>query len=576
MINKFLHGKPSTIKSRNLFIIFLILTFIANLLQSYFTGLHADEAYYWVYSKFLAWGYFDHPPMVALFIKAGYSLFQNTLGLRLFTVISNLGTIILLYQIVKKFNANISMFIIMISSVLLFQVYAFITTPDVPLFFFSVLFLYLYQIYLKEDKVYWAVFLGLACGALILSKYHGILLIFFVLISNVHLFKRRSFYLVISLAIALCLPHLYWQYQNGFPSFYYHIIDRSATPYRLEYTLQYFLDQLLMMGPLVGWLLFYYGFKLKTNQDAFLKSLKFIFYGVFVFFFFSTFKGRVQAQWALIEFVALFILAYVYASKNINHFYKFKWLFGINIFLIILARLAITGFVPTADKINFVSGFQGYGAWANKLSKAANGKKVIFKDGFQAASYYNFYTKSLNAVAYNSISYRQTQYDLWPLENEMQGSDVYLVEDGKANAVNQKTVDTGKGIYHLTLLEDVRFYPKINFEPIDFSENWGKSETRSVTFALKNPYQKTISFSNDHQKWKCSFQYGFMKQGAVVGLTPLSDSLRNITLKANEIKKISLKITSPGTNGDYKLFLSIKTEPFAGTRNSKMISIKVK
>jgi hypothetical protein len=29
--------------------------------------------------NFLDWGYFDHPPMVALFIKAGYSsLFQNT------------------------------------------------------------------------------------------------------------------------------------------------------------------------------------------------------------------------------------------------------------------------------------------------------------------------------------------------------------------------------------------------------------------------------------------------------------------------------------------------------------------
>ena len=51
-----------------------------NLIQSSFTGLLDDEAYYWVYSRFLDWGYFDHPPMVALMIKAGYALFPNPHG----------------------------------------------------------------------------------------------------------------------------------------------------------------------------------------------------------------------------------------------------------------------------------------------------------------------------------------------------------------------------------------------------------------------------------------------------------------------------------------------------------------
>ena len=56
---------------------------ILGLIQSRFTELLDDEAYYWVYSKFLDWGYFDHPPMVALLIKLGYSIFQNELGVRL-------------------------------------------------------------------------------------------------------------------------------------------------------------------------------------------------------------------------------------------------------------------------------------------------------------------------------------------------------------------------------------------------------------------------------------------------------------------------------------------------------------
>ncbi|MBK0383168.1 glycosyltransferase family 39 protein [Pedobacter sp. SD-b] len=575
-MDKFLKNTVTDVNSKNLFILFLVLTFVLNLLQSYFTGLHPDEAYYWIYSKFLDWGYFDHPPMVALFIKGGYAIFQNTLGLRLITVISNLGALIILYQIVKKYNQNVPLFILMVSAVLMFHVYAFITTPDVPLFFFTILFLYLYQIYLKEDKLYWAILLGLVCGALMMSKYHGILVIFFVLISNLNLFKRKSFYLVISLGILICLPHLYWQYLNNFPSFYYHIIDRSATPYRFDYTSQYFLDQLLMMGPLVGWLFFYYGFKVKSKPDAFLRSLKFILYGVLIFFFISTFKGRVQAQWPLIEFIALFILAYVYASNNTAHVSKFKWLFGINIFLIILARLIIMGFIPAANKIKFVAEFQNYDVWANQLKEVTENKPVIFLDGFQKASYYNFYTRSLKADAYNSIAYRQTQYDLWPLENEIQGKSVFLIEDGKATGKNQQTVKTIKGAYHLTLINHVRFYPKIYFDPINFPKQWDKNETRLVAFTIRNPYQKTVSFSDDDQEWKCSFQYGLMQNGKMISLSALPDSLKAISLKANETKKVNLNIKSPNKAGDYKLFISIKTKPFKGTRNSKMISLKVK
>ena len=33
--------------------------------------LFHDEAYYWLYSKYPDWGYFDHPPLVAMLIKIG-------------------------------------------------------------------------------------------------------------------------------------------------------------------------------------------------------------------------------------------------------------------------------------------------------------------------------------------------------------------------------------------------------------------------------------------------------------------------------------------------------------------------
>lgn len=562
------------VNSKKLLYGFIAIVTILNILQAYLTGLHPDEAYYWVYTQFLDWGYFDHPPFVALFIKAGISIVHNTLGLRLITVLSYATSIYLLWLIVKKYVANIPLFILTISSILLFHVYSFITTPDVPLFFFSVLFLYCYQIYLKEDKVKWAILLGIICAGLMYSKYHGVLLIFFILLSNLNLFKRKNFYLVIGLAVVLCLPHLYWQYLNGYPSFYYHLVDRSATPYRLDYTAQYFLDQVLMMGPLVGWLLFYYGIKLKAKEDLFLRGLKFVFYGVFVFFFLSTFKGRVQAQWPLIEFIALFIMAYIYAGKNIHHFIKYKWLFGINIFLLLLARFIIMGTIPLSNQIIFVAGFQNYDKWAIQIDSAAKGNKVLFLDGFQEASYFNFYTQSLNGVAYNSINYRQTQYDLWPLENEIQGKKVLIIGEGETKDQESFNINTIKGIYNGTWIDSVRFYPKINFEPVDFPKEWLPNEEKTIMFKLRNPYQKFIDFSNLNEKWKCSFQYGIMLDGELIKVETIAVEIPN--LNAKESKLISVKIKSPKDTGNYKLFLSIKTEPFAGTRNSKMISLSVK
>lgn len=575
-MSEFLSQNFKQAKSKNLLIFFLGLSLFLNLLQAHLTGLHPDEAYYWVYAQFLDWGYFDHPPMVALFIKAGYSLLNNPLGLRLFTVLSNTLSLYLLWLIVKKYGVHIQLFIITVSSVLLFHVYSFITTPDVPLFFFSVLFLYVYQIYLKEDKIKWALALGIICAGLMLSKYHGILLILFVLLSNLKLFTRKSFYVTIILGIVLCLPHLYWQYLNGFPSLFYHLIDRSAKAYKFVYSSQYFIDQLLMMGPLVGWLFFYYGYKLKTQEDLFLRALKFVVYGVFAFFFISTFKGRVQAQWPLIEFIALFILGYVYAVQNLAAFRKFRWLFAVNIFLILIARFVVMGYIPALNKIKFVASFQNYETWAQEIKAEAKGYSVIFEDGFQEPSFYNFYTQSLNGVAYNSINYRQTQYDLWPLENSLQNKKVLLLQVGAATLPNQKTIETIKGPYHITWIDSVRFYPKINFDPINFPEEWKANEEIEVTFNLVNPYPKAINLASENQKWACSFQYGYLKNGNIIQKEPLLTKLNNLNIEAKKSINVKLKIKAPAQTGDYKLFISIKTEPFVGTRNSKMINMKVK
>ena len=51
------------------------------------TPLYPDETYYWEWSRHLAAGYFDHPPLIAWLIRAGTLLAGDTpLGVRLFPV----------------------------------------------------------------------------------------------------------------------------------------------------------------------------------------------------------------------------------------------------------------------------------------------------------------------------------------------------------------------------------------------------------------------------------------------------------------------------------------------------------
>lgn len=66
----------------------VIFIFIVNSIQGNYTELLPDEAYYWVYSKYMNWGFFDHPPLVAVWVKISDFLFNNEMGVRFFSAVS--------------------------------------------------------------------------------------------------------------------------------------------------------------------------------------------------------------------------------------------------------------------------------------------------------------------------------------------------------------------------------------------------------------------------------------------------------------------------------------------------------
>ena len=110
------------------------------ILNAAFIEVDPDEAYYWIYTKQLDWGYFDHPPGVALAIAIG-SWLPNEICVRFGTLLLHfLGIYILwLWMAKPQKREDIRYLIALCLAMPLLQIYGLIATPDGPLLFFTML-----------------------------------------------------------------------------------------------------------------------------------------------------------------------------------------------------------------------------------------------------------------------------------------------------------------------------------------------------------------------------------------------------------------------------------------------------
>lgn len=556
-------------------IIFLLLWLLVNLFQAAFTELHDDEAYYWLYAQFLDWGYFDHPPMVALFIDAGTSLFHSKLSLRLFTVISNTLAVYLLWQLASAYSVKPRLFILLFSSIVLFHVYSFITTPDSPLFFFTVSFFLLFRKYLEQDSYKLAVALGMIIALMLYSKYHAVLVIFFSLLPNLKLLKRPSLWLAAGAAFVLFLPHIFWQISNDYPSVQFHLIDRSARPYRFSFTTDFLLGQLAIAGPLTGWWLYYRVFRLKTDHP-FLRTLKMNFIGILAFFFLSTFKGSVEAHWTLLAFIPFFLLSAISLARMQQIPAWFHRLAVVGIALVILVRILFVLPVPALGKLPALRNFYGNGGWAKAIQEKAGNSYVVMDGGFQRASVYDFYNQTTRGFAYDSRDYRKTQFDRWPIEDSLRHQRVYYVTGGSHGIPEEDTISTVRGHYHGRWLEDVRMYQKLEIRAEGLDRRPAAGAVQDMELHIHNPYADTIHFSNNGAHWKCFIEYGYTTQVYEAGRYRLIDGdYEKLRIPPGETIALPVRIKAPESTGKYMLIFSVRTEPFPGARNSPKYTIEV-
>ncbi len=530
------------LKLPKLFIALLGLLLVINLVQAHFTDLIYDEAYYWYYAKAIDWGYFDHPPMMAWLIKLSGFLFNGELGVRFMSCILSVGTLILLWLLVdhKKKTDYIIHFFVVTFSMTLLNAYGFLILPDTPLLFFTAMFLWVYKKFIAAPSALLGVFLGLVMAALMYSKYHAVLVIVFVLLSNLSLLKNKYAWLAVGVALAGYIPHFAWLYNHDFVSIKYHLIERSNGAYNFErFTLNYFLNLIALFGfsfPLVYYILY------KTKPvTIFEKALVFLTYGILLFFFVSSFSKRVQAQWIIVICIPLAILVFKYI---LDHERIRKWVLGLGIANIVVLLVLRVGLVY---KPLFPIYYETHVSkeWVNRIEEEAGDNPVVFENSYSAPALYSFYSGK-TAFALNSVYYRKNQYSIDNSEATVQHQKVlYISSHLKPTPLNFTKVNGD--VYFGKYIDNFESFR--NLECIIDEEEVALASEKELTLKVYNPYKTAIPL----EKIEFGISYND-KYKDVLKVLPLKVTPKNptiFTLKSNDTLSFTFKLPKTDTNPSY-------------------------
>jgi 4-amino-4-deoxy-L-arabinose transferase-like glycosyltransferase len=192
------------------------------------TPLSFDEAYYWMWSKHLAAGYYDHPPAVAYVIRAGTALFEDTsFGVRfvpwLLSIVATwavwrAGMILLREQA----GALAALFFNVMPMI---GVEGLVATPDAPEMAAAALVLYALAKIAATGRGEWWLAAGIAAGFALLSKYTGFFLGLGILVWLAAVPKERRWffsfwpYLGGAIALLMFVPVILWNARHDWVSF---------------------------------------------------------------------------------------------------------------------------------------------------------------------------------------------------------------------------------------------------------------------------------------------------------------------------------------------------------------------
>ena len=281
--------------------------------------LSADEAYYWLWSRHLAAGYYDHPPAIAFALRFGTMLLGDTpLGVRLGAELLSVAASWFVWRSAALlcddslagwracllFNLTL-----MVSAEML------AATPDAPAIATAAAFVFaLAKVWQSEDGRWW-LGVGAAAGVGLLSKYTAFFLGLGALAWLVSSPQARRWFLSPwpcaggVLALAIFVPNLLWNQSHDWTTFALQFGRISGNHFTFRFLFEFLGTQILLATPFI-FALAALGMAFSSrdrNSGTFLLAA--LVFPSAVYFLVHSLHDRVQGNWPCFLYPALALAA---------------------------------------------------------------------------------------------------------------------------------------------------------------------------------------------------------------------------------------------------------------------------
>lgn len=301
--------KSSQQTYRRLFWSLLIATTLFRMAIAGKFGLGVDESHYLLFSRHLAWGYFDHPPMVAFLAALTTLVGKGIFFVRLGPIICSAISLVLLrylalalYQDERvAFWATVLLFFMPYQHLLMVGL-----LPDstLNLFWCGTLLSSWYA--LRDGRWLTWMLTGVLFGGALLSKYHGVLLpvclLFYLCASpgRRYWLGRIQPYVAVLIGLFLFMPNVIWNARHDWISYAFQLTHRGDGHVSLVKLLGAFGGQVGVWSPMIFGLLIA-AFVVLARERPLSEPTRFVLWTslpVFVFFCGMGAFGKVLPHWS--------------------------------------------------------------------------------------------------------------------------------------------------------------------------------------------------------------------------------------------------------------------------------------
>jgi undecaprenyl-diphosphatase len=401
--------------------------------------LHPDEAYYWLWSRYLDVGYFDHPPLVAYFIWLTTLFSKSELWVRFSGTIVSLLVSGLVWHLSKRLFKSEK---VAAGSVALFNVYPqtvlglIVITPDIPVLLFWAASISIFWRIVSTGQAWLWVAMGFTFGLALLSKYTAILMVPCVLIYLLLTDDRRwlrTLYPYLALAIGLLcfLPVVIWNSRHEWVSFAFQLRNGlGGEGYSPEKVAEYIGGQLLVTGPVVWFLGMYAGFVGIYRRDKETALLLCAALPVILFFGLSSLNKVAGPNWPAFAYFTFCILVTQFCLTGYSRVRRLLWLaaFASSLLLSMAVTLhARFRLIPlehyskeiaAADATNAFHGWRELGAALKNYA----GRDFAVTPSHQLSAEIIYYTDT-KVAAQTALITRPSQFNMWRLPKDMGRTD---------------------------------------------------------------------------------------------------------------------------------------------------------